>query len=275
MQDSGTGPAKPPGSLWPRPRTRGMAAAVWQPPRLARQPCQLRPGVAAGSPPALAGPTAATSPAGAPLASSRAITSTAFLMVAAYTPAPSAASSIWRLAVKSGRDIARLYQGDADAERGDFIGDRLSESLQRELAGTVISLVRDADDAADRADQHDAAARLGAHGRQCRLHHAGRSPRSWSRTAPSPQPMLVYSAAPATPQPAAATTASSRLVLLRNRGHAGRHGRIVVHVHGQPRPGAAGRAAAARAASAGTEYRPAGPGEPVGACACRCRLMLR
>ena len=82
-----------------------------------------------------------------------------------------------------GPEVARLDEGHPDAEGLDLPRQRLGPPLEGELAGRVVGLERQADDAADRAHQDDAAAGAPA-GTGGRPSPSARCRRSWSRAGP-------------------------------------------------------------------------------------------
>src|SRR5580698_806619 len=73
-------------------------------------------------------------------------------------------------------DVARLDQAYLNAERCDLVGQRLAVALERELAGAVEGLEREADDATDGADEDDPTRSLVAHRRQHSLHDPHAAP---------------------------------------------------------------------------------------------------
>jgi hypothetical protein len=150
-----------------------------------------------------------------------------------------------------------------DAERLDLVGQALGQPLERELAGAVEGLERDAEDPADGAEQHDPAAAplaaLVAHGAEHRLHRPHAAPEVGLDLGLGLGHGGVLDGAGDAP----AGRGDQRVdaaVLGQDAAHPSGDGLVVVHVHDQAGPPARGRAAAAGAGDG-----PARGGEPVGA----------
>ena len=106
-------------------------------------------------------------------------------------------------------DVSRLDQRHMHAKGRHLVRKGFAQALQSELARAVESLERDADYAADGADQHDAPAALRPHGGQHLLHHPHAAPEVGLQLGLC-LPVVHCSTAPARFHPAAATSASIR-----------------------------------------------------------------
>ena len=157
-------------------------------------------------------------------------------------------------------EVTGLDQRHVDPEGRHLIGQCLAVPLERELAGAVERLERDAEHAANGADQHETPAALSAHQRQGRLHHPDAAPEvrlqlrlrlaargELDRSGHAPACRRDHGVDAPVRGDHAADAVSYRI--------------IIVHIHDQAVPAAAGR----RAAPAGAHDGPARLVQKIGA----------